>query len=91
MDLEEIGISTRNRVDPAQDRDYWRSLVISVLNLLVPQAMELVSKNSVTYRAETRKFNKNVKSNPISMNLSCRYSYVHTFICVLPTEFYPKF
>ena len=26
MDLEEIGINA-NRVDPAQDRDYWRALV----------------------------------------------------------------
>ena len=34
MDLKEIGISTRNWVDSAQDRDYWRALV--VLNLWVP-------------------------------------------------------
>ena len=36
MDLEEIGISTRNRADLAQDRDYWRALVNEVLNLRVP-------------------------------------------------------
>jgi hypothetical protein len=29
MDLKEIGINTRNWVDPAQDRDYWRTLVKS--------------------------------------------------------------
>ena len=42
MDLEEIGINTRNWVDSAQDRDYWRALVNAALNLRVPQAMELV-------------------------------------------------
>ena len=33
MDLEEIGINTRNWVDSAQDRDYWRALVNGALNL----------------------------------------------------------
>ena len=27
MDLKEIGINTRNLVDSAQDRDFWRALV----------------------------------------------------------------
>ena len=36
MDLKEIGINTRNWVDLAQDRDYWRALVIVALNLWVP-------------------------------------------------------
>ena len=27
MDLKEIGINTRNWVDSAQDRNYWRTLV----------------------------------------------------------------
>ena len=35
MDLEEIGISTKNRVDSAQDKDYWRALVNAALNLPV--------------------------------------------------------
>ena len=26
MDLKEMGINTRNWVDPAQDMDYWRAL-----------------------------------------------------------------
>ena len=43
MDLKEICISTRNWVDAAQDREYWRTLVNSALNLRVPKAMELVS------------------------------------------------
>ena len=41
MDLKEMGINTWNWVDSAQDRDYWRALVNAVLNLRVPQAMEL--------------------------------------------------
>ena len=35
IDLEEIGISARNWVDSAQDRDYWRALVNAALNLRV--------------------------------------------------------
>ena len=35
MDLKEIGINTRNWVDSAQDRDYWRVLVNWTLNLQV--------------------------------------------------------
>ena len=33
MDLKEIGINSRNLVDSAQDRDYWRALVNAALNL----------------------------------------------------------
>ena len=33
MDLKEMGINTRNWVDSAQDRDYWRALVNAALNL----------------------------------------------------------
>ena len=36
MDLEEIRINTRNWVYSAEDRDYWRALVNSALNLRVP-------------------------------------------------------
>ena len=36
MDLEEIGINAGNWVDSAQDRNYWRALVNSALNLRVP-------------------------------------------------------
>ena len=36
MDLEEIGIYTRNWVDSAQDRNYWRALVNATLTLWVP-------------------------------------------------------
>jgi len=35
MDLKEIGISVRNRVDSAHDRGYWRALVNVALNLWV--------------------------------------------------------
>ena len=36
MDLEEIGINTKNWVDLAQDRDYWRALVNVALKFQVP-------------------------------------------------------
>ena len=35
MGLKEIAINTRNWVDSVQDRDYWRALVNSALNLRV--------------------------------------------------------
>ena len=35
MDVEEIGINTRNWVDSAQDRGYWRALVNAALNLRI--------------------------------------------------------
>ena len=36
MDLKEIGIKTKNWVDSAQDRDYWRALANAAMNLWVP-------------------------------------------------------
>ena len=36
MDPKIIGINTRNWVDSAQNRDYWRALVNVALNLRVP-------------------------------------------------------
>ena len=42
MDLKEIGISKRNRVDSTQDRVYWSVLVNWALNLRVLYTMELV-------------------------------------------------
>ena len=36
MDLEAISINTGNWVDSAQDRNYWRALVNTALNLRVP-------------------------------------------------------
>jgi hypothetical protein len=36
MNIKEIGIKTRNWVDSAQERDYWRGLVNATLNLRVP-------------------------------------------------------
>ena len=35
MNLEEIGINTKNWVDLVQDRDYWRAFVNAALNLRV--------------------------------------------------------
>ena len=36
MDIKEIGINTRNWVDSAQNRYYWRALVNVALNLRAP-------------------------------------------------------
>jgi hypothetical protein len=36
IDLKGIGINSRNWVDSAQYRDYWRALVNATLNLRVP-------------------------------------------------------
>jgi hypothetical protein len=36
MDLVEVGWGDADWIDLAQDRDRWRALVNSVLNLLVP-------------------------------------------------------
>ena len=36
MDIEEMDINTRNWVDSAQDRDYWRAFVNAALNRRVP-------------------------------------------------------
>ena len=36
MDLEENGINEGNWVDSAQDRNYWRALMTTALNLRVP-------------------------------------------------------
>ena len=35
MILKEIGINTRNWVDSAQDRDYWRAFLNATMNLRV--------------------------------------------------------
>ena len=35
MQIKDIGINTRNWVDSAQDRDYWRALVTAALNLRI--------------------------------------------------------
>jgi hypothetical protein len=36
MDLREIGWDGRDWIEVAQDRDQWRALVNTVMNLLVP-------------------------------------------------------
>jgi hypothetical protein len=36
MDLKEIGVNTRNRVNSSQDMNYWGALVNEALNLRVP-------------------------------------------------------
>ena len=50
MNLKEVGINTRNWVDSAQDRRYWRALVNPTLNPRVPYAMELVNSPPPRFR-----------------------------------------
>jgi hypothetical protein len=47
MYFKEIGINTRNWVDSAQYRDYWRALGNASLKLMVPKAMELVNRGTL--------------------------------------------
>ena len=42
IDLKEICINTRNWINSAQDRDYWRAHVNAALNFRLPYSMELV-------------------------------------------------
>ena len=42
IDLKGVDASTRNWIDSAHDRDYWRAIVNAKLNLVVPLAIELV-------------------------------------------------
>jgi hypothetical protein len=41
MDLKEVSESTKNWVDSARDKDYWRALLKTVLNLRILKAKEL--------------------------------------------------
>ena len=44
MDIKEIGNNTRNFIETAQDRDYFRALANMVLNLWVPYTTGLVNR-----------------------------------------------
>ena len=44
MDFKEVGINARNWADSTQDRDYWRALVNSALNLRVSEEDPAVIK-----------------------------------------------
>ena len=48
IDLKKISINTRNWLDSARDRNYWRVLVNAALNLRVPYVMELVDRRDNT-------------------------------------------
>ena len=51
MDLKEIGSSTRNWVNSAQDRDYWRALLNAALTLLfsISHVMIIITDNDVIF------------------------------------------
>jgi hypothetical protein len=53
MDLREIGWDVIDWIDLAQDRDQWRALVNTVMNLRVPQNAEFL--NSCTIGSFSRR------------------------------------
>ena len=44
MNLKYIGVRSRNWIEFAQVRDYWRALINAELMLRVPQVMELINR-----------------------------------------------
>ena len=55
MDLKEIDICTRNWVDSAQDKEYWRTLVNVALNLRVPLNIIIIFDIQSKYVARSKK------------------------------------
>jgi hypothetical protein len=53
MDLREIGWGGMDWIDLAQERDQWRALVNTVMNLLVPQNVgKFLSSGGFSRRAQ---------------------------------------
>jgi hypothetical protein len=50
MDLREIGWDSMDWIDLAQDRDQWRTLVNTVMNLRVPQNSRMFLSGCTTDR-----------------------------------------
>ena len=71
MDLKTIYINTRNWVDSAQDRVYFRTLVNVALNLRFPQAKELVTCHDHMSHKEQ------VNLYTVLLNMSYVYSYIN--------------
>jgi hypothetical protein len=61
MDLREIGWGGMNWIDVAQDRDQWRALVNTVMNVRVPQHVEKFLSSS-----ETGGFSKRTQLHGVS-------------------------
>ena len=51
MDVKEMGINTRNWVESAQSRNYWRVLVNAALNIRVPSVSyhQLIADTKVSW------------------------------------------
>ena len=43
MDLKEMSVNTKNRIDSGQGGDYWRALINAGLNFRVPWAVTLIN------------------------------------------------
>jgi hypothetical protein len=79
MDLREIGWDCMDWIDPAQDRDRWRVLVNTVMNLRVPQnAGKFLSRCRIggsSRRAQLREWvrakDRNEKRSLRHRNLPC--------------------
>ena len=58
MDLKEIGINTRNWLDSALDRNYWRALVNAALNLSSPNIIRVVQSRKLRWAGHEARMKK---------------------------------
>ena len=70
MNLKQIGVYTRNWVDPAQGRDYYRALVNAALNFRVQLVMCWLVWNlfgNSTFKAKLTRKRPRIQIHPLSI------------------------
>jgi hypothetical protein len=79
MDLREVGWEGMNWIDLAQDRDQWRALVNTVMNLQVQlNARKFLSSCTIcgfSRRAQLRKSVLLISSSHVRFSPFCRYKH----------------